>query len=135
MYVLVVRTEAPKHRSTIHLVDEDGDLAASFPTMQEALQWITGMGEFSVTAMTDVGPELFLIEPCEGLQMTLPSYSLRRAFHGRCCDPPPLPGLRPDPTPAARVVEDNDAGPLERRRRRATCLRRAAGPAAHDNPR
>ena len=135
MYVLLVRFDGFKQRSSIHVVDQDGDLVKSARTMQEALQWITGMGEFSVVAMTDVGSELFLIEPCEGLQMTLPSYSLRRAFHGRCCDPPPLPGLTPDPTRQARLLDTTALTALEDKRRRANWLRRATGPAADDAPR
>ena len=135
MYVLLVRYDGFKQRSSIHVVNEDGELVKSARTMQEALQWITGMGEFSVTAMTDVGPELFLIEPCEGLQLTLPSYSLRRAFHGRCCDPPPLPGLTPDPTRQARLEDLQLETALEGKRRRANWLRRATGPAAADAPR
>lgn len=133
MYVLLVRCDAVGRRSTIHLVDEDGRLQFSSRTMQEALQWLTGMGEFSVTAMTDVGSELFLIEPCEGLQMTIPSLSLRRAFQGRCCDPPPLPGLQPDPTLAARILEDRQETAIERRQRRATWVRRATADAENDN--
>ena len=135
MYVLLVRCEAPKHRSTIHLVDENGRLEFSSPTMQEALRWLIDRGELSVTAMADDGPELFLIEPCEGLQMTLPSLSLRRAYLGRCCDPPPLPGLRPDPTRFARILDDRKVSPLEARRRRANWVRRATADVANDNAR
>ena len=135
MYTLLVRYDGFKQRSSIHVVDGDGELVKSARTMQDALQWITGMGEFSVTAMTDVGPELFLIEPCEGLQLTLPSYSLRRAFHGRCCDPPPLPGLEPDPTPKPRTQGREREAAIEAKRRRANWLRRATGPAADDAPR
>ena len=135
MYTLLVRCENPADRSTIHLVDEDGRLQFSSRTMQEALRWLVERDELSVTAMTDCGPELFLIEPCEGFQMTLPSLSLRRAYHGRCCEPPALPGLRPDSTRAARVVEENDATRTAKRKRRADWVRRATGPAANDNPR
>ena len=135
MYVLMVSTESDGPRSRIHLIDEDGRREWSGRTMQEALAWLLDHGELSVTAITDVGPELFLIEPCEGLQMTHPSYSLRRAFHGRCCDPPPLPGLRPDPTRAARVLEAGLDAALERRHRRRKWNRRAAGVAGDVAPR
>ena len=132
MYTLIVSVDRTGCRSHIHLVDEDGRRAHSTRTMQAALDWLTGLGEFSVTAITDVGPELFLIEPCEGLQLTLPAYSLRRAFKGRCCDPPPLPGLRPDPTRAARVLEAQQNAVAERRHRRRNWNRRAADPAVDD---
>ena len=135
MYVLLVRCEAVGRRSTIHLVNEDGARQFSSRTMQEALRWLVDRGEEAVTAMTDDGPELFLIEPCEGLQMTLPSLSLRRAHHGRCCDPPPLPGLSPDPTPRAQILADRQETSDERRQRRAAWVRRATGPAADDGPR
>lgn len=127
MYVLIVSTEADDNRSRIHLVDEDGKLEWSGRTMQEALDWLIDHGELSVTAITDVGPELFLIEPCAGFQLTLPSYSLRRAHHGRCCEPPALPGLRPDPTRAARVTAQQKDAALELRHRRRKWTRRAAG--------
>lgn len=135
MYVLLVRCEAPGRRSTIHLVNEDGGLQYSGPTMAGALRWLVDRDEFTVVAMTDAGSELFLIEPCEGLQMTLPSLSLRRAHLGRCCDPPPLPGLRPDPTLKTRVLEARGETVVERRARRARWIRRATGPAANQNPR
>ena len=135
MYVLLVRCEAEGRRSSIHLVDEDGRLEFSTSTMQVALRWLVDRGEETVTAMADDGPELFLIEPCEGLQMTLPSLSLRRAYHGRCCDPPPLPGLRPDPTRFARILDDAKVSPLERRRRRENWVRRATADPANDNAR
>ena len=135
MFTLIVCTDGDKQRSTIHLVDEDGRRAHSTETMQAALNWLTGLGEFSVTAITDAGPELFLIEPCEGLQLTLPAYSLRRAFTGRCCDPPPLPGLRPDPTRAARILDELQNANAARRRRRDRWLRRATGAAADAGPR
>jgi len=125
MYVLLVRCVATERRSTIHLVDEQGRHAHAAATVQEALVWLVEQGEASVVGMTDVGPELFLIEPCEGLQMTLPSLSLRRAFHGRCGEPPPLPGLGPDPTLQARVLEDRQETAIGRRRRRSACVRRA----------
>ena len=128
MYVLLVRCVAAERRSTIHLVNEEGRHAHATATVQEALAWLVERGEASIVAMTDVGPELFLIEPCEGLQMTLPSPSLRRAFHGRCSDEPPLPGLGPDPTPRARIVEDRQETALDRRRRRSASVRRATGP-------
>lgn len=134
MYVLLMTCEAAGRRSRIHLADEDGRLVYSTDTMQAALAWILDHGELSVTAMTDVGPELFLIEPCEGLQLTLPSYSLRRAFHGRCCDPPPLPGLQPDQPRAARILEDQQNDQVEKRHRRRKWNRQPAGPAASDDP-
>ena len=125
MYVLMVCSEAPLHRSTIHLVDEQGSLAWSGPAVQDALCWLDARGEVSVVALTDVGPELFLIEPCEGLQMTLPSISLRRAHHGHCCDLPDLPGLGPDPALRARVLEDRQETAAERRAQRARSVQRA----------
>jgi len=135
MYVLLVRCDAVGRRSTIHLVNEDGRLEFSSHTMQQALRWLIDRGQDSVTAMADDGPELFLIEPCEGLQMTLPSLSLRRAYHGRCCEPPALPGLRPDPARFARLLDDGKVSPPERRRRRENWVRRATADAANDNPR
>lgn len=135
MYTLIVCTEGDTHRSTIHLVDDDGRRAHSTETMQAALNWLTALGELTVTAITDAGPELFLIEPCEGLQLTLPAYSLRRAFTGRCCDPPPLPGLRPDPTRAARILDDQASRETQRRRSRERWLRRATGARADSGPR
>ena len=77
MYVLLVRCETAGRRSRIHLVDDAGALARSTATVQEALRWLVERDEASVVAMTDDGPELFLIEACEGLQLTLPSLSLR----------------------------------------------------------
>ena len=135
MYVLLVRCEAAGRRSRIHVVNDEGVLDRSTATVQEALRWLVEQGEGSVVAMTDDGPELFLIEPCEGLQMTLPSLSLRRASHGLCGDPPGVPGLSPDPTLRARTLEDRQETRAERRRRRATWVRRATGPAANDTPR
>jgi len=135
MYVLLVRCEAAGRRSRIHLVNDDGTRERSAETVQEALRWLVEQGEGSVVAMTDDGPELFLIEPCEGLQMTLPSLSLRRASHGLCGDPPGVPGLSPDPTLRARGLEDSQATRAERRQRRAAWLERATGPVANDNPR
>ena len=128
MYVLLVRCVAAERRSTIHLVDEEGRHAHAAATVQEALAWLVERGEASVVAMTDVGPELFLIEPCEGLTMTLPSLSLRRAFYGRCGEPPPLPGLGPDPALRARILDDRQETALERRARRSAWVRRATGP-------
>jgi len=127
MYVLLVRCVAVERRSTIHLVDEQGRHAHATATVQEALAWLVERGEGQVVAMTDDGPELFLIEPCGGLQMTLPSLSLRRAFYGRCCDPPPLPGLGPVPTLRAPILEDRRETATERWRRRFASVRRAAG--------
>jgi len=125
MYVLLVRCVATERRSTIHLVDEQGRHAHAAASVQAALAWLVDRDEHQVVAMTDVGPELFLIEPCEGLQMTLPSLSLRRAFYGRCSDEPPLPGLDPDPALRARILEDRQETALDRRRRRSASVRRA----------
>lgn len=125
MYVLMVCCEGPTRRATIHLVDEAGARAWSGPTVQAALCWLDARGEASVVGLTDIGPEVFLIEPCEGLQMTLPVRSLRRAHHGRCCDLPDLPGLGPDPALRAGVLEDRQETVTERRARRGRWLRRA----------
>lgn len=125
MYVLVVRCWKPGNPARIHLVDEMGKRAWSGPTVPKALAWLDARGEAWVTAITDDGPELFLIEPCEGLQMTLPSYSLRRSHHGHCCDLPDLPGLGPDPPLRAHVLEDRQETASERRARRARWVRRA----------
>jgi len=128
MYVLLVACEAVDRRSTIHLVNENGLRVFSAKTVQEALAWLDGRGETMVVAMTDVGAELFLIEPCDGLAMSLPAHSLRRAHYGRCCNPPPLPGLGSASADRTQILEDRLETPAESRRRRATWIRRATSP-------
>ena len=123
MYVLLVCLDRDWGSSWVHVVDDQGKLAHSGPAISDALRWLWDKGEEQVVAMTDVDPELFLIEPCEGLQMTLPALSLRRAHHGHCCDLPALPGLDPDPGLRARLLDGCAEVPFESRARRARSVR------------
>lgn len=137
MYVLLVCHQGPSGRYRIHVVDDDGRRAHSAADVGHALRWLWDRDERQVVAMTDVGPELFLIEECSGLTMTLPSYSMRRAFHGVCADVPEKLGVGPDPTLRPRVLEDRQETAKESRERRARWVRRATAHAdacpANDN--
>ena len=105
MEVILVCHHGPGDRATIHLVNEDGKRMHSARTVQDTLRWLWERGERQVVAMTDIGPELFLIEECAGLTLTLPSLSMRRAFHGRCDAVAEKLGIGPDPTLRAQVAE------------------------------
>ena len=129
MNVILVCHHGTGDRASIHLVNEDGKRMHSARTVQHALRWLWERGDREIVAMTDIGPELFLIEACAGLTLTLPSLSMRRAFHGRCDALAGKLGIGPDPTLRARVL---DAGAPDRaaaQRRRKRWLRRATTPA------
>ena len=128
MFTLYVCHDGLKHRATIHLIDEAGALVYSGPAVADALRWLQVRGELSVVCMTDIGPELFLIEECGCPTLALPSVSLRRAHLGRCCDPPAILGLEPDPARRAAILDDRAMTGTERRRRRQNWLRRATSP-------
>ncbi len=113
MYTMLVCCDSAGHRQTIHLVNDQGSVAYRAPDVPSALRWLVHRGEDQVVAMTDAGPELFLIEPCGCPTMTLPALSLRRAHHGGCLDLPKLPGLSTGPAARARAAElsaSNDNG-------------------------
>ena len=135
MYVLIVVLDRPKRSITVRLVNEDGAVAYSAPSVHAALSWLWLHGEREVVAYTDDGPELFQIETCDHPAMRLPSVSLRRSHLGGCCDLPKLRGLGADLADGAEVLEDRPETPQEGRRRRKMWVRRATGPAANDNPR
>jgi len=135
VYVLIVVLDRTKRSITVRLVNEDGAVAYSAPSVHAALSWLWLHGEREVVAYTDDGPELFLLETCDHPAMRLPSLSLRRSHLGGCCDLPKLRGLGADLPDGAEVLEDRPETPQERRRRRKMWVRRATGPAANDNPR
>lgn len=128
MYVLLVCHRADQNHASIHLVNEDGGLEHSEATVQNMLRHLWQQGERQVVAMTDDGPELFLIEECDGLTMVLPTLSMRRAFHGRCADLPAFLGVGPDPALRARVLADDAAEARAKLRTRQRWLRRATMP-------
>lgn len=134
MYVILLRSTSHGSGLDFHVVNDNGRREFSSRTMQELLRRLVDAGELSVVAMTDIGPELFLIEPCEGLALTLPALSLRRQHYGRCCEAPPLPGIGGDPTLRARVEDPAWQSPAERTRRRLNWVRRATGLANDDIP-
>lgn len=137
MYVLLVCHRADQNHASIHLVDEDGALVNSEVTVQNMLRHLWQQGERQVVAMTDEGPELFLIEECDGLTLALPALSMRRAFHGRCADLPGFLGVGPDPTLRARVLAEAAESAAAKRQSRDRWVRRATVPdritAANDN--
>ena len=137
MEVILVCHHKTGDRASIHLVNEDGKRMHSARTVQNALRWLWDRGERQVVAITDVGPELFLIEECPGLTLTLPSLSMRRAFHGRCDDLAEKLGIGPDLTLRARVLAAAAPDRAAAVRRRKRWLRRATTPAitgaANDN--
>ncbi len=135
MHVLFVVVERPGRCPTAHLVNDDGALVHSAPSVHAALSWLWLHGEREVVAYTDDGPELFLVEPCGHPAMVLPSLSLRRSHLGGCCDLPKLRGLGADLPDGAEVLEDRPETPQEARRRRKMWVWRATDPAANDNPR
>lgn len=128
MYVLLVCHRADQNHASIHLVDEDGALVNSEATVQHMLRHLWERGERQVVAMTDAGPELFLIEECAGLTMILPALSMRRAFHGRCEDLPAFLGVGPDPTLRARLLGEAALTAATRLRSRQRWVRRATVP-------
>lgn len=134
MYVILICASAGSTGSGFHAVNDNGKREHSTRTMQELLRWLVDAGEVSVVAITDDGPELFLIEPCEGLQMHLPAISLRRKHIGRCADLPPLPGIADDPTLRARVLDNLGEDSVARTKRRNKWLRRATYRPGNDIP-
>lgn len=128
MYVILVCHRPDQHQASIHLVDEQGGLVHSERNVQNMLRHLWQQGEREVVAMTDVGPELFLIEECDGLTMVLPTLAMRRAFHGRCADLPAFLGEGPDPTLRARVLADAADEARAKRRSRQRWVRRATVP-------
>lgn len=128
MFTLYVCRDGLKDRSTIHLIDETGALAYSGDMVHDALSWLCEQGELDVVAITDDGPELFLIEPCGAPSLQLPSLSLRRQHLGRCCDLPRLPGLDPDPKARAGLLAECPVSAAKRRRRPQQWMRRATSP-------
>jgi len=135
MHVLFVVVERTGCNPTAHLVNEDGALVHSAPSVHGALSWLWLHGEREVVAYTDAGPELFLLETCDHPVMVLPSLSLRRSHHGGCCDPPKLRGLDAALADRVEVLEDRPELSQDGRRRRKMWVRRATDPAANDNPR
>jgi len=133
MHVLFVVVERPGRCPTAHLVNEDGALVHSAPSVHAALSWLWLHDEREVVAHTDAGPELFLLETCDHPAMVLPSLSLRRSHLGGCCDLPKLRGLAAALSDRAAVIEDRAEAPQEARRRRKMWLRAGTGPAANDN--
>lgn len=125
LYVLYVVCQGPRQKPSVRLVNEEGALAHSAPDVPMALRWLWGQGEEQVVAMTDEGPELFLIERCDAPALRSPSLSLRRAHAGGCCDLPPLLGLDRGPATRPRGLEDRPETPGERRLHRPYWLRRA----------
>lgn len=129
MFTILVCHDGSRERGSIHVVAEDGKVAHSAPTVQRALRWLWDLDERQVVAMTDAGPELFLIEGCTGLTMTLPALSLRRAFHGVCADLPAFLGLGGDPTLRAPVTAHDNSRKARHRRLRQRTVDRATAPA------
>lgn len=128
MYTLLVAIDGTGRRPTIHLVDDRGRLARTETDVPAALAWLVQRGEDQVVAMTDAGPELFLIEPCGCPTMTLPALSLRRSHHGGCGELPQLPGLRPAEHRRARILENDKTTAKEQRKRRRAWLFRDLSP-------
>jgi len=118
MHVLFVVVERLGRCPTAHLVNDDGALVHSAPSVHAALSWLWLHGEREVVAYTDDDPELFLIETCDHPAMRLPSVSLRRSHLGGCCDLPKLRGLGAALADGAEALEDRPETPQERRRRR-----------------
>lgn len=118
MYTLIIATDSLMQNVLIHIVDERNQIAHRASTVDSALSWLWLHDERQVVAMTDDGPELFLIESCSGRVLTLPSLSMRRAHLDRCCDPPKLPGLSPDPPVKTRLIEHDPETHEAKRRRR-----------------
>lgn len=128
MLTILVCHRPDQHQASIHLIDEQGGLVHSEPNIQNMLRHLWQQGERQLVAMTDAGPELFLIEECDGLTLVLPALSLRRAFHGRCADLPAFLGEGPDPALRARVLAEAADVATAQRRSRERWLRRATVP-------